>query len=449
MAAPFSHNPVFQYTNQRNELTNDDQTQPEEHSRTNTNTTDLFDRASHFPEFPPGYNPATTNNDQIPENPPFQQHTNLMSLINYQQQPVVREIQPAIIREDYPFFREGQNVVTEDFSVPRETQRAIREGRRILRAENRAIREGILLNNGENVNINNVTSTTSSSNLQPNSQSVEDKRCWICYGEENDSVGKWVKPCKCSLICHEECLLNWINEKQRSAALRKMSTIAYAMVTMLGLEDGQRFLEEPWNWRTYISLPLIPMLLIFSRARIADPVMPLIPMFLVRMDHLRMTIPPNPSLTISLLPWIRIIYNWTYQQLFGMMEINWRRQLEPYVVLTDNVNETGGEIGNGNNIQRRNDQDMLDRLDRNYAGRKIVGALCLPFISAIVGGLLGKFSFIRSRIPDAFHRNILGGCLFIVLKDIVSLTYKYQRATHRRSRHIRNYTEFANEDNSR
>ncbi|CAJ0914195.1 10786_t:CDS:1, partial [Entrophospora sp. SA101] len=127
-----------------------------------------------------------------------------------------------------------------------------------------------------------------------------------------------------------------------------------------------------------ISLPLIPMLLIFSRARIADPVMPLIPMFLVRMDHLRMTIPPNPSLTISLLPWIRIIYNWTYQQLFGMMEINWRRQLEPYVVLTDNVNETGGEIGNGNNIQRRNDQDMLDRLDRNYAGRKIVGALCLP-----------------------------------------------------------------------
>ncbi|CAJ0754825.1 11100_t:CDS:2 [Entrophospora sp. SA101] len=341
MAAPFSHNPVFQYTNQRNELTNDDQTQPEEHSRTNTNTTDLFDRASHFPEFPPGYNPATTNNDQIPENPPFQQHTNLMSLINYQQQPVVRE-------KDYPFFREGQNVVTEDFSVPRETQRAIREGRRILRAENRAIREGILLNNGENVNINNVTSTTSSSNLQPNSQSVEDKRCWICYGEENDSVGKWVKPCKCSLICHEECLLNWINEKQRSAALRK------------------------------ISLPLIPMLLIFSRARIADPVMPLIPMFLVRMDHLRMTIPPNPSLTISLLPWIRIIYNWTYQQLFGMMEINWRRQLEPYVVLTDNVNETGGEIGNGNNIQRRNDQDMLDRLDRNYAGRKIVGALCLP-----------------------------------------------------------------------
>nr|CAG8439150.1 9158_t:CDS:2 [Entrophospora candida] len=385
MAAPFSHNPVFQYTNQRNELTNDDQTQPEEHSRTNTNTTDLFDRASHFPEFPPGYNPATTNNDQIPENPPFQQHTNLMSLINYQQQPVVRE-------KDYPFFREGQNVVTEDFSVPRETQRAIRESRRILRAENRVTREGILLNNGENVNINNVTSTTSSSNLQPNSQSVEDKRCWICYGEENDSVGKWVKPCKCSLICHEECLLNWINEKQRSAALRKVRCPqltfaivvtnvhygAYAMVTMLGLEDGQRFLEEPWNWRTYISLPLIPMLLIFSRARIADPVMPLIPMFLVRMDHLRMTIPPNPSLTISLLPWIRIIYNWTYQQLFGMMEINWRRQLEPYIVLTDNVNETGGEIGNGNNIQRRNDQDMLDRLDRNYAGRKIVGALCLP-----------------------------------------------------------------------
>ena len=101
-----------------------------------------------------------------------------------------------------------------------------------LRTEDPINREEILPEHGESVNnnsydeyinINNNTSlTTSSSNIQPNSQNIEEKRCWICYGEETDSVGKWVKPCKCSLICHEECLLNWINEKQRNAALRKV-----------------------------------------------------------------------------------------------------------------------------------------------------------------------------------------------------------------------------------
>nr|CAG8609902.1 89_t:CDS:2 [Entrophospora candida] len=304
--------------------------------------------------------------------------------------------------------------------------------------------------------------STSSSIIQSDTQNTEERRCWICYGEENDSIGKWVKPCRCSLICHEECLLNWITEKQKSAVLGKvrcpqckalyrlnehtplilrvMSFVdnsiqasipyftifgltfavvitnvhygAYAMVTMLGLENGHHILNEPW----------IPILLIFSRARIADPVMPLIPMFLVRMNHLRMTMPPNP------------------------MELNWRRQIEPYTVSTQNEN---GEDDNNNNVQQQYDQDMSDHLDRNNAGRKIVGALFLPFISAMVGGLLGHFSFIRSRIPDSFHRNIIGGCLFIVLKDIVNLTYKYQRVINRRTRQIKNYSEFSNDVNKK
>ncbi|CAH1764652.1 13292_t:CDS:2 [Entrophospora sp. SA101] len=280
--------------------------------------------------------------------------------------------------------------------------------------------------------------STSSSIIQSDTHNTEERRCWICYGEENDSIGKWVKPCRCSLICHEECLLNWITEKQKTLyrlnehtplILRVMSFVdnsiqalipyftifgltfavvitnvhygAYAMVTMLGLENGHHLLNEPW----------IPILLIFSRARIADPVMPLIPMFLVRMNHLRMTMPPNP------------------------MELNWRRQIEPYTFSTQNEN---GEDDNNNNVQQQYDQDMSDRLDRNNAGRKIVGALFLPFISAMVGG-----------IPDSFHRNIIGGCLFIVLKDIVNLTYKYQRVINRRTRQIKNYSEFSNDVNKK
>jgi hypothetical protein len=56
----------------------------------------------------------------------------------------------------------------------------------------------------------------------PQLEEEEEKRCWICFGEEEDSEGKWVKPCKCSLICHEECLLNWIFENQKGQPFRKV-----------------------------------------------------------------------------------------------------------------------------------------------------------------------------------------------------------------------------------
>jgi hypothetical protein len=56
----------------------------------------------------------------------------------------------------------------------------------------------------------------------PQIEEEEVKRCWICFGEEEDSEGKWVKPCKCSLICHEECLLNWISENQKGQPFRRV-----------------------------------------------------------------------------------------------------------------------------------------------------------------------------------------------------------------------------------
>ena len=79
--------------------------------------------------------------------------------------------------------------------------------------------------------INSIASTSSST--QPatsidltmsnnNFGETEHKRCWICFGEDSGSEGKWVKACRCSLISHEECLLNWITEKQRNTALRKV-----------------------------------------------------------------------------------------------------------------------------------------------------------------------------------------------------------------------------------
>jgi hypothetical protein len=48
----------------------------------------------------------------------------------------------------------------------------------------------------------------------------EEVRCWICFvskGEETDrSRGEWRAPCKCTLVAHEACLLDWIADMQKT-----------------------------------------------------------------------------------------------------------------------------------------------------------------------------------------------------------------------------------------
>ena len=46
----------------------------------------------------------------------------------------------------------------------------------------------------------------------------------------------------------------------------------------------------------------------------------------------------------------------------------------------------------------------------------IVGALLLPSVSALMGSLLGRIPMLKRRLPEAFHRSILGGCLFVLIK---------------------------------
>lgn len=57
--------------------------------------------------------------------------------------------------------------------------------------------------------------------LAPPLQSSDHKTCFICYedeGEEGSSHGKWVHPCKCSLVAHEDCLLHWISVSKPTAS---------------------------------------------------------------------------------------------------------------------------------------------------------------------------------------------------------------------------------------
>jgi len=59
------------------------------------------------------------------------------------------------------------------------------------------------------------------------SQLDEAEKCWICFGSRSEEIdegsthGKWKSPCKCALIAHEGCLLDWITELEKDTSVNK------------------------------------------------------------------------------------------------------------------------------------------------------------------------------------------------------------------------------------
>ncbi|KAG0337743.1 hypothetical protein BG000_005036 [Podila horticola] len=335
----------------------------------------------------------------------------------------------------------------------------------------------------------------------------EPNRCYICFGTDEDSDGRWVKPCQCTLISHEDCLLDWIDKNRQQFARKQVrcsvcNTVyrlaepsslllniyssfdslvhagipyltflgltcsvlitsttygAYAVLTVCGTEEGERLLgsPNPWGWRVWTGLPLIPVILIFSRTKLIDSFMPLIPLLIVGNDQLQVTFPPSPALTLSVMPWVRMAYNSLWSEMVGRLETQWRNQQIAAAGVarlgmnasidqdTDPSTARGG--ANPGQLEGGGGEEEVSFFDRKDLGRTIVGALLMPAISSICGSFLGHFSFVRNRIPDNFHRNILGGCLFVVAKDLAGLFGTYQELKRKRVRRIREYAEFKDE----
>ncbi|KAG0270497.1 hypothetical protein DFQ27_005575 [Actinomortierella ambigua] len=221
-------------------------------------------------------------------------------------------------------------------------------------------------------------------------EQAEPHRCYICFGTDEDSVGKWV------------------------------------------------------------GLPMIPGLLVLSRTKLIDSVMPLIPLMIVGNEQLNVSFPPSPALTISLLPWVRMAYNGLWGGLAQRLETKWRRDkqrangvaalgmnasIEPELNEMDAATAVAAQAA----AEEGEEESFLDRKD---LGRMIAGALLMPAISSICGTLLGRIGFVRARIPDTFHRNILGGALFVLFKDLARLYGTYQELKRRRVRRIRDFSEF-------
>ncbi|KAI9491994.1 hypothetical protein BDB00DRAFT_830683 [Zychaea mexicana] len=371
----------------------------------------------------------------------------------------------------------------------------------------------------------------------------EGRRCWICFGEDADSEGNWVKPCKCSLVSHEKCLLDWITENQKGSPLKKVhcpqcntpyhlsehrslplalltlvdslvhtaapyltflglgcsmlitSTTygAYTVLTLFGAREGERLIGSPvaWTWRTWLGLPSIPAALILSRSRWADGVLPFAAMLLLRATSthpnspVQVSWPPSPTVTVGALPWVRLLYNNLYllaQHQLSRKLLHLRRGQQEQQPQTrrqqqqqqqNNTTATARQAPNATQMyrdelerhgaeilgdptwdeRRRRDQErddqtaeaereadaLLNIRERGDLGVTVIGALLWPTISSIVGSCLNHFKLVRQYFPEPYHRSFLGGCLFVVAKDMASLFYKYEKIRQRQSRRVLNY----------
>lgn len=413
----------------------------------------------------------------------------------------------------------------------------------------------------------------------------EPRRCWICYTDETEESplnSEWRSPCPCALTAHEACLLDWLADLENPRSRRRndggakmvcpqckteivvsrprsyivdvlrlveriagrmvlpgmVFTLAgtvwagccahgvYSMYFVFGTEEARQIIEETaelgWSPGLGLGLPLIPLVLIFSRTRYAEGLLPAIPVLFFATQHPGQEPnldfwPPGPGMVFAALPYVNSFYSAMYERLFGRMERRWIAEVQPRAV--DNVNEfddnappheqeadqrareardgqvvmeidlelqmgTGNGDDNGpqaalglNGAQnQQQQQDGGDAGEQNQEaengqglglGRRqgdiihetsnladvVLGALVFPAISASMGSLLkyilpkswttaqlslldrGKPGLLQTR----WGRSVVGGCAFVLLKDVILLYCRWKLAQTHRKRKILNY----------
>ncbi|KAJ5287590.1 hypothetical protein N7478_003276 [Penicillium angulare] len=426
-------------------------------------------------------------------------------------------------------------------------------------------------------NLSDITDkATSRSSTLPDTVQEEPRKCWICYTDETEDSPlnlEWRSPCPCALTAHEACLLDWLADMENPRSrkrnghtkmqcpqckseivvtrprsyvvdtLRLMERVAgrlvlpgmvftvagtvwagccahgaYSMQLVFGPQEARHIIEDslegPWNSGLNLGLPLIPLVLIFSRTRYAEGLLPAIPVLFFAVHNPGHEPdfdiwPPTPAMTFAALPYVKSFYGALYDRLFGALERKWIAEVQPRAAeeilddaqqqdqaeglnrFGDNVNgqilmeidlelqvgmgnddeladapalpaaenddgaDTGAQDGQaqGQPAGQNNNQGLgLGRRqneiihDTGNIADTVLGALVFPAISASVGGLLKyvlpktwttpSSVLERSRpglLQTRWGRSVVGGCMFVLLKDALVLYCRWKLAqTHRR-----------------
>ncbi|KAI9709733.1 MAG: hypothetical protein M1820_003135 [Bogoriella megaspora] len=306
-------------------------------------------------------------------------------------------------------------------------------------------------------------------------------------------------------------------------------------------EVAQRFSQ---HWRLDIGLPLIPPLLIVSRMRFADSILPILPLifFATQADTSESLDlshwPPSAALSFAALPYIRGIYNAYYEKVWAKKEVQWIKEVQPRQGQESNGNGAGNAepapneeeddvleidlgVGEGdglldgwnnngdanegeaaqdlpqeqparpnvppvdanaedpaaaargddpaqaqvnanhaqgqqpNNAPRRQPREHRLRMSLLTIASKFLGALVFPTISSTVGELL-RVSLPKTWVtapiiagkpkPTGFlqlrwARSLVGGCIFVVVRDAMMLYVRWRQAQGHRHRRVLDYGE--------
>ncbi|RAK99773.1 RING finger domain protein [Aspergillus ibericus CBS 121593] len=253
----------------------------------------------------------------------------------------------------------------------------------------------VLLNGPSDTATHGSPTTTSPPTVD--SSSYEPRRCWICYTDETEESplnSQWRSPCPCALTAHEACLLDWLADLENPRSRRRNGHIAkmvcpqckseivvsrprsyivdivrlferlagrlvlpgmvftlggtvwagccahgvYSMYFVFGTEEARMILEETadgaWNSGLNLGLPLIPLVLIFSRTRYADGLLPAIPVMFFAThqpgQELELDLwPPSAAVTFAALPYLKSFYGTLYERMFGKLERKWIAEVQP------------------------------------------------------------------------------------------------------------------------
>ncbi|OCT47137.1 hypothetical protein CLCR_02456 [Cladophialophora carrionii] len=246
---------------------------------------------------------------------------------------------------------------------------------------------------------------------------------------------------------------------------------------------------------------LIPVNLILARTDYADFALPGSSLVLLSTQitdkfDIDYTIwPPLPSTVFACLPAMRSFYNWCYHKAFCDLNRKWLAEVQPGhvqqpgevqaenaedfqeeeaqegdVLLEIEINDHGpvveedeeggapaGAANAGGGVQPQQENQHVQRILRQEfietgsIGQTILGALVFPAVAAGMGNLISfalPTSWLTYRnytngrpglLSTKWGRSVVGGCLFVVLKDAIMLYCRWKLAQSHRQRRIMNF----------
>lgn len=253
----------------------------------------------------------------------------------------------------------------------------------------------------------------------------------------------------------------------------------------------------------HIIVPTIPVILVLSRTRLADNILPFLPFLLFGLNTPNRYVPidtfwpPSVAMTLVALPYLQALYKKFHSRILAPREHAWLKEIQPRggeqgeeitnhtEIAADEINSRDGVLDlemapadiladeevlrrPGNSVSRaRNgptrepDQPQLaapplaageqipSELRVNALGiiYQVFGSLVFPIISASFGTLLSlclPLSWSKPPSPGRptgllqtrFGRVLVGGMLFVGIKDLMVFYSRYRLAREHRERRV-------------